>query len=227
MCHGRGMRKWCGMCGCNIWQPKSYWNLSPGTFSLDRFRLFLCCQNSPIELSVYLDKKNTIRLDIWPNQPREDSSFNVSLISVYRTKAVFSRNNSKSGVNEIYNAMVQWRVSIPYQAAATAQAHTMCSPRHAAKESLQLIVFRKQWPPIYNPSQQLWHYVLTTPSPWPGQVGSQAIGVIYKTIPLIRHGYTEATLCLPGEHQELYLIQTHLQIYMLRWQKQGDYSGDQ
>lgn len=72
-------------------------------------------------------------------------------------------------------------MSIPYQGAATAETHTMCSRQHAIKEPLQLIVFRKQWPPIYHPGQQLQHLILSRPrAPQPVQAGSWAMGVIFK-----------------------------------------------
>lgn len=54
-------------------------------------------------------------------------------------------------------------MSIPYQGAATAETHTMCSRQHAIKEPLQLIVLRKQWPPIYHGRQQLQHPILSRP----------------------------------------------------------------
>lgn len=66
------------------------------------------------------------------------------------------------------------------------------------------------------------------PSPWPVQAGSWATGIISKTILHIRHGYIEAILCLSGKHQKLYLIQTHAQRHILRWQnwvKVGSYQG--
>lgn len=72
-------------------------------------------------------------------------------------------------------------MSISYQDAATAETHTMCSRQHAIKEPLQLIVFRKQWPPIYHGRQQLQHPILSRPpSPQPAQAASWTTGVIFK-----------------------------------------------
>lgn len=41
----------------------------------------------------------------------------------------------------------------------------MYTTQHAAKESLQPIVFREQWPPIYHLSKQLQHSILTAHHP--------------------------------------------------------------
>lgn len=71
--------------------------------------------------------------------------------------------------------------NIAYQGAATAETHTMCSRQRAIKEPLQLIVFRKQWPPIYHACQQLQHPILSrTLSPLLVKAESWTTSVILK-----------------------------------------------
>lgn len=67
-------------------------------------------------------------------------------------------------------------------------------------------------------------------SPSPVQAGSWATGAISKTIPRIRHDSIVAILCLSGERQSLYLIETHqkhISWYILEWQNWDEGGGYQ
>lgn len=106
---------------------------------------------------------------------------------------------------------------IPYQGAATAQANTMCSLNMLLKSPCSSLCSENSDPLFTIPASN-YDTILTTPEPL--ACTSRVTGyVISKTIPHIRHGYIEAILCLSGEHQKLYLIQTHqknTQIYVLQ-----------
>lgn len=107
-------------------------------------------------------------------------------------------------------------MSIPYQGAATAETHTMCSRQHAIKEPLQLIVFRKQWPPIYHPSQQLQHLILTIPEP--PACTSQVLGneCHFKRQYPVSDMTTQRPFCVyQANARSCISFKTHIYIYLL------------